>query len=107
MVLSRLVDLKHVMLLGCFTADTRITLQPGCMLRLEAYAGPRIWEQQRRSIAKHTSLLQLGQFQLGKWPLGIERFSVLQYFELDCALSRRRQRLQIAVLKHIPTSICA
>ncbi len=97
--LSALPNLKRVELTNCFP-NTDFHLPPDCELCVSVkYDKECPWEEVWTGMQGHLAVLTLIDFWLPKWPVGLEQFSQLQYFQMECTTFLGQD---LAVLKAIP-----
>ncbi len=98
LLLQGVATLKSVELVGWYPAE-KLTLPPGCMLRMfMALHTVEQWEEWQRQGCP-TSMLNLVCKKLQAWPAGIQEVSGLQFLKLCCT---SLQDQDLAALQHIP-----
>ena len=97
--LSHIPNLKHVEFMGWFP-EKECTLPPECELCVTVSLKKMSdWDEQWKAMQKQLTVLSLGVTSLQEWPTGLNRFTRLQYFRLQCTAF---QQQDLAVLKAIP-----
>ena len=95
--LQDITTLQSVELVGWYPKG-KLTLPPGCLLRMVLLLDTARWERLQRK-ASLTSMLYLSCMDMLAFPAGLWAMSGLQYLALHC---KDMQDQDLAALKHIP-----
>jgi hypothetical protein len=78
MQLSFLTNLKHAQLDGWYPGKV-FNLPPECLLVVKTFCGAVLWEERRRRVQQHLSMLKILVWGLPDWLSGIQHCFQLQF----------------------------